>query len=420
MMTNKDGKEGSTKGRSANPLRDQLELRPVSTEYLDQYDELLRYVFQVTQTDLAESGYEEGEITRAKQPVLQRSDVIGWFNKDDELISEVSVYPCKVNVHGRIYEMGGMTGVGTYPEYSGMGLVTELIHVALMRMRDNQQWISYLYPYSVTYYRKKGWEIMSDMITFDIKDSQIPKMDSAPGYVERKTVEEEDVRDVYNQFAQVTHGAMTRTKNDWDEYWRWENEQERTAAVYYNAKNKARGFMFYWIENDVFHIKEMVCLDEEARKGLWIFIGAHFSMIERVKGRIYKNEPLAFWLEDSQIIEKIEPYYMARIVDVEQFLKNYPFADVGEPFHFVVSDPMAEWNNGAFSVRWDKEGEQHISREPLGMPVTLDIQTLSSLLMSYRRPSYFANVERLHTDKRTLQLLNTVIPDQQPYFSDYF
>lgn len=413
-------KGDSTSGSNKQIPRKNFQLRPVGMEYLDQYNELLRYVFQVTNNDLIESGYEEGEIVRSKQPVLQRSDVIGWFNKDDELISQISIYPCKVNIHGKIFEMGGVTGVGTYPEYAGMGLMNDLIRVALMRMRDAEQWISYLYPYSIPYYRRKGWEIMSDVIHYTVKDTQIPKNEATAGFVERSAVDDDDVKDVYNQFAQTTHGAMTRTKIDWEEYWRWENEEERIAAIYYNEKEKARGFMFYWIENDVFHIKDMVCLDQEARQGLWGFIAAHFSMIDKVKGNIYKNEPLAFWLEDSQIIETIEPYYMARIVDVEQFLKNYPFSDTAEPFHFYVTDPMAEWNNGPFSLRWDEDKEVHVSREATGMPVILDIQTLSSLLMSYRRPSYFAGIERLDTDRRTLQALNNIIPDQQPYFSDYF
>lgn len=42
------------------------------------------------------------------------------------------------------------------------------------------------------------------------------------------------------------------------------------------------------------------------------------------------------------------------------------------------------------------------------------------MLMGYKRPSYLARIERLHTDKRTLRLLEEIIPDGQPYFSDYF
>ena len=37
--------------------------------------------------------------------------------------------------------MGGVTGVGTYPEYAGHGLMKDLIKLALETMRADQQWI---------------------------------------------------------------------------------------------------------------------------------------------------------------------------------------------------------------------------------------------------------------------------------------
>lgn len=35
----------------------------------------------------------------------------------------------------------------------------------------------------------------------------------------------------------------------------------------------------------------------------------HFSMIDKVVGNNYTNEPMAFLLEDSEIQEEIEPVY---------------------------------------------------------------------------------------------------------------
>ena len=93
-------------------IKANLEIRPVTLDYLDQFNDLLAYVFQVTSKEVSESGYEEGELERAKRPVLEKSDVIGWFH-DDQLISQLAVYPCQVNIHGRTFNMGGLTGVGT-------------------------------------------------------------------------------------------------------------------------------------------------------------------------------------------------------------------------------------------------------------------------------------------------------------------
>ncbi|MHC5374702.1 GNAT family N-acetyltransferase [Enterococcus sp. LJL120] len=401
-------------------FRENLVLKPVGEEHVAQFNELLSYVFQFTESDLEESGFSnKRELIKSKQPILELSEVFGWFYQD-KLISQIAIYPCEVNIHGTLYQMGGVTGVGTYPEYANHGLMQDLIRVALGNMRKEKQWISYLYPYSIPYYRRKGWEIMSDKLSFKIKDVQLPKAVEVPGMVERKEVYDPDVFTVYARFARQNHGALIRSEFHWEEYWRFENEEERTAAVYYGANQEPLGVLFYWIAEDVFHIKEMFYLNLEARNGLWNFISAHFSMVDWVLGDIYKNEPLAFLLDDSQIKETIEPYFMARIVDVKEFLQRYPFDSTGKPFHFVVTDPVADWNTGIFGLIWDENDQVTVTDEAIGKPVVLDIQTLTCLMMNYRRASYLSRIERLSTDKETLHTLERILPDTEAYFSDYF
>lgn len=402
-------------------IREKLVLKPFGLEYLDQFNELLRYVFQVTNSDIQQSGYEDGEIVKSKRPILKNADVIGWFN-EDQLVSQLCIYPCQVNIHGTIFSMGGLTGVGTYPEYANLGLMNDLIKSGLQIMKNKGQWISYLYPYSIPYYRRKGWEIMSDHLTFTIKDSQIPKNISVKGFSERLPVTDPDVISVYDKFARSNHGALIRGNQEWEEYWRWENEDERTAAVYYDKDDIPQGYILYWIEEDIFHIKDIIYLNQEARIGLWNFVYAHYSMVDEVQGNIYKNDPLHFFLDDGQIKETIEPYYMARIVDVTEFLNNFPFKnlDMFTPFHFVVSDSIAEWNRGVFGLVKNEKGKLIHVNEAVGKPVYLDIQTLTTMLMSYRSPSYLHKIERIKTDENTLEILEQIIPDNQPYFSDYF
>lgn len=396
-----------------------LVIRSVEEEDVNQFNELLSYVFQVTESDIEESGFEnKREMIKSKKPILELAKVFGWFNKD-QLISQIAIYPCEVNIHGTLYKMGGVTGVGTYPEYAGHGLMSQLIRVALQNMRDNHQWISYLYPYSIPYYRRKGWEIMSDKLTFKIRDTQLPKNVEVAGMVERRDLDDKDVYKVYNQFAKENHGALQRSQFNWEEYWRYENEEERTAAIYYDQNGEAKGVLFYWIAEEVFHNKEMFYLNQEARNGLWNFISAHFSMVYWIQGNIYKNESLAFLLEDSQIKETIEPYFMARIVDIEKFLKDFPFKPFHQAFHFVVEDPIAEWNTGIFGLNWIDD-QLEITREAVGNPVYLDIQTLTCLLMNYRRAAYLARIERMKTDEETLRILERIIPDMAAYFSDDF
>ena len=401
-------------------LQERLKMRELTKQDVSQFNDLLRYAFQVTRKELMDVGWEEDEIRRSKYPVLEKATVFGWFD-DKKLASQIAIYPMKVNIHGEIFDMGGVTGVATYPEYANFGLMHALMKKALEEMKEEGQTISFLYPYSIPYYRKKGWEIISDKMEFTIKDTQLPKFVDVPGMVDRVDLESKDIKLVHDQFASTRHGVLIRRSLEWEEYFRWEVE-DLTAAVYYNQNHDPIGYLYYWIENEIFHIKEMVYLNQEGRHGLWNYISAHFSMVNEVRGANYTNEPLAFLLEDSEITEKIEPYFMARIVDLEKFLEKYPFVNTlsTNKLTFNVVDPMLDWNNGIFSVTWDEEGNNIVSREEISEPIDISIQTLVTMLMGYKRPKYLNRVEKINVPKNTIKLLERVIPLEQAYFSDYF
>lgn len=401
-------------------LQDRLKLKSVETIHGEQFNDLLRYVFQVTNRELQTFGWENREIAQSKLPILKYADVLGWFD-GDKLISQLAVYPFQVNLFGQIYEMGGLTGVGTYPEYANLGLMNKLMLHALSNMRDRKQSISYLYPYSIPYYRRKGWEIISDKISFEVQDTQLPKLKMVPGNVDRVTTEHPDIKTIYEAYALQNHGAMLRNELAWEEYLRWDLD-DMTVAIYYDGDEKPTGYLLYWIAEEVFHIKEMVYLDEEARTGLWNFISAHFSMITLVKGDIYKDEPLAFILDDGDIKETIAPYYMARIVDVGLFIEQYPFQiqETDCQVVFNLHDPMLEWNQGTFTLMVDKAGKGHL-KEGGGRPsVTIDIPTMTTMFMGYKRPTYLARIGRMQCDEASVLLLEKLIRNEHPYFSDYF
>ncbi|WHY02885.1 GNAT family N-acetyltransferase [Neobacillus sp. DY30] len=399
---------------------DRLKMGKVETKHFQQFNELLRYVFQVTKKDLQVVGWEEREIALAKKPVLEQADVIGWFD-GEKLISQLAVYPFQVNIFGRAFEMGGLTGVGTYPEYANMGLMYKLMKQALADMQQRKQSISYLFPYSIPYYRRRGWEIISDKMTFEVRDVQLPKIKKVPGYVERLPIEHSDVRTVYKLFSSTMHAAMIRNDLAWDEYWRWDVD-ELTAAVYYDHTHQPHGYLLYWISEDVLHIKEMVYMDQEARIGLWNFIGAHFSMVSKVVGNIFMNEPLAFWLEDSDIKETISPYFMARIVDIKQFIEQYPFIGTGieKTITFKLEDPMLEWNQGTFTLFVTRDGQGKLIESETTPALSLNIQTLTTMLLSYKRPSYLAAISLIKGDEQAIEALENIIGRQTPYFSDYY
>ncbi len=166
----------------------------------------------------------------------------------------------------------------------------------------------------------------------------------------------------------------------------------------------------------------MVYNNQEARIGLWNFISAHFSMVSKVVGSTYTNDPLAFWLEDGDIKETIAPYYMARIVDAQQFIAQYPFRAIGTDIQltFMLDDPILEWNQGIFTLHVSATGQGELIQSKGQPTCSLDVQTLTTMLLGYKRPSYLATIGRLVSDEQTVEILENLIERQTPYFSDYF
>ncbi len=400
----------------------EFKMRELDKGDLEQFNSLLQYAFQVTSYDLFQTGWKQDEIKYAKRPILEEAYVVGWFYHD-KLASMIVVYSMKVNVHDIIMDMGGITGVATYPEYTGRGLIHSLMRRALNYMRDQKMRISFLYPYSIPFYRKMGWEIVSDKLSFTVRDTQLPKVRPVSGMVERVDLDSEDYHNVHSYFALQRHGTLIRDALAWEEYWRWDNE-DIIVAVYYSKEHKPLGYVVYYIANEIFHIKEMVYLNIEANYGLWNYISAHFSMITQVQGDNYSGEPMAYLFEDSEITETISPYIMARIIDVREFLSEYPFQIQPEDFklHFRVHDTMMPWNDGDYMVSW-REGktvcEQVENNQSINV-VELSVNTLTAMLMGYKRPSYLYEHERIRTEYYMLTWLERLIPVEKPYFSDYF
>ena len=144
--------------------------------------------------------------------------------------------------------------------------------------------------------------------------------------------------------------------------------------------------------------------------------------IEQAQERMGQADP-SDYVKLGEIQAEIEPYIMARIVDFEEFIRQYPFdiISIHDDLHFIIDDPIMECNCGDFSLRWDAAGNTILERGGTrGETVRCDIQTLTAMFYGYKRPTYLKRVERLQANDTAVRILEDIIPIEQPYFSDYF
>lgn len=398
-------------------MQNDMELRKLTADDYEACMALSEYAFQFTLS--------EEQLEKRRQEFATHN-VLGVY-ADGQVGAKLQIIPFQTYIQGRAFEMGGIAGVATWPEYRRKGWVAGLLRYALEEMNRNKQSVSFLHPFSFGFYRKYGWETYVEFKKYKLTTSMLPTKKQTPGTIKRGNPELPVLKQIYDEYAARYNGTLNR-----DDAW-WSNsvyvKKGSQRAIYYNETGIPQGYIFYEVKEGKFTIGEMVYLNEEARQGLWTFIANHDSMIDEVTLQAPASDLLAFQLDNPRIQQEVVPYFMARIVSVEQFISQYPFASQDSPVQILleVQDAHAPWNEGVWELNvalngtasiWKKaETERHAQND---QPIRLTIQTLTAILMGYRRPVEMARIGRLEGPANAIEALEKAVPKRETYLLDFF
>lgn len=392
-----------------------MEIKVLTEEHYLQSLKLSEYAFQykVPESDIPK-----------RLGTLKKHRLLGIF-EGEELASKLHILSLKVKLGHQEWKMGGIAGVATYPEHRRKGHVNALMKRALKDMEQGGNIVSFLHPFQIDFYRRFGWEIVSDNRKITIEKIDLKPVERQEGIIKRHTENRhsEAIERVYDRYAEL-HSAMLARDPEW---WRTSIYGEQTAAVYYDRANEAAGYLIYEVKDNVMKVEEFVSLNHEARKGLWNFICQHDSMVERVEVLTSVHEPFPFFLKEPKLKTEIYPYFMGRIVNAEKALSSYPFSNrpEGKNVFIHLEDGAAPWNAGTFIIGQEdvkfhpvKEGGSCVTAPKRG--VHLNINTLTAMLFGYKRPMELFELELITGDIDEVKELEHIIPAFKPFFYDFF
>lgn len=348
---------------------------------------------------------------------MKESHEIYGIMEGEDLVAKLHLIPFHIYIGKEKFKMGGVAGVATYPEYRRSGYVKELLQHSLQIMKKDGYTVSMLHPFAVSFYRKYGWELCANLVTCHMTKSDLVMKKQVNGTVKRFNKEKhpEEVEKLYEVFAERFSGMLVREKN----WWLQAVYDDLTLAIYYDENKRAAGYMLYKIENYKMTVEEFVPLRNEARNGLWNFICQHDSMIKELEMTVSENEPLLYSLQEPRVKTEIKPYFMGRIVDVEQFLKQYElnWNNVQQEVILHITDAFAPWNN--VTVRLANH-EITIVEETTEKGIKLDINALSAIMFGYKRPLELNELELISGSDEAIRSIENLVPVRKPFIYDFF
>ncbi|PKJ53000.1 GNAT family N-acetyltransferase [Bacillus sp. SN10] len=377
----------------------------------DKFREALRLSEYAFQYKVDEDRLQQ-QITKMKE-----SHEVYGIMEGENLAAKLHLIPFHIYIGKEKFKMGGVAGVATYPEYRRSGYVKELLQHSLQTMKKDGYIVSMLHPFAVSFYRKYGWELCANLLVCHMTKSDLVMKKQVNGTVKRfnKENHQEEVEKLYETFAERFSGMLVRN----EKWWLQAVYDDLTLAIYYDENQTAAGYMLYKIENYKMTVDEFVPLHNEARNGLWNFICQHDSMIKELEMTVSENEPLLYTLQEPRVKTEIKPYFMGRIVDVEQFLKQYElnWNNVQQEVILHIKDSFAQWNN--ITVRLANH-EITIIEEPMDKGIKLDINALSTILFGYRRPLELNELELISGSEEEIQAFEKIVPVRKAFIYDFF
>lgn len=327
-----------------------------------------------------------------------RNRCFGTFLDDDETICGVvnsREYLCHFD--GGTYKLGGVGGVSTLPQYRRGGVIRACMTASLKDMYANDFTFAFLYPFSMQYYRKFGFEAGAPEYRWSVPFTAMKPQDVG-GHVEQifPGGDFTPLLTVYNAFyadhnlsaVRETYDKGLEKANLWND--------KRYVFVWYNNENQPRGLMItHKIEEDGVTYLDcthtfqspggFLACDVEAFNGLLFFAKSAFSSdYEKLRFIVPSDMHLEQLIgENTRTFCSVFPNGMLRVVNVERVLENCACRGTGEITLRIEDDIITE-NNDTWRLHFALGEQNKVEKTDAVPDLILNIRAFSALITGAR------------------------------------
>ena len=366
---------------------------------LEQYNKVVAYVF-------AENSIEDMATENAQ--TLPEWTTAAF--DDGRCIATMGTFPFTVRLNGSPVKMGGVTQVGTLPEYRRQGLLRKIMTQGFAEMQERGQYLAILWASMGAIYPRFGYGLASTSVNYTF-DPRFAGFESGPEPTGKVTMmPKEDafpiMKQLYIQRAAPRNLQIHRATVMWDtdNFRPSKKGQPVYSAVYRNGDGEARGYIVYETEDrqsagpgprQVFKIKDFGYLDMDAYRGLWEYIRRHDLVSTVEMHNVGEDDPAPDLLLEPRILRRsTQDAIWLRVVDIEKAMPQRPYGGRGELTFRVPDDRMCPWNNGAWLMETD--GTTTSIRKTDRTPeIEMPLNTLASLIVGHRPATHYSRIGKL-------------------------
>jgi predicted acetyltransferase len=352
------------------------------------------------------------------------------------MVTTFATIPFTAHCNGVAAKLGGVSAVGTRPEYRRQGIMGRIMRQAIAEMRDRGQCVAALWASQAAIYQRYGFALATHNVHYTLDPADIHFMAAAPseGACQRYQPEEglTLIKQVYTRFVEPRMLALHRSDMLWTRAVLNTNPANGPThiVVYTAAADGPQGYMVYTLRRGkVDHasrsqelvIRDVGWLTPEAYLALWNFIAKH-DLVGRVHvRRLPVDDPTPVFVQEPRLLHaELHEGIWLRLTDVVGALEARGYASAGRLIIEVGGDDIADWNNGVVQVETVGVTTQ-VTPSSLTPDIRLGIAALAALYSGKHTAYTLANWGLLRGDASALATAGQLFQTRYaPHCPDHF
>ncbi len=398
-----------------------LTIKKLSEEYKEELMDLWDYCF-------AGGGETSEEDWKRYFAILNLDNCLGYF-LDGKIASTYAILSYKMFVRGVLMKMGGIAAVATKPEFRKQKQITELIKESFKVMRKNKEYISVLYPFKFSFYRRYGYESCSEFswIISQPKNILLPK-DFQP--LKIKEVSHDESFELCMPIREKIGSKFNLTIFDDLSDWKFHHLKKKSKVYVIEDKGENVGYF---------------TTDLEKREGNWNVrlilknvivdsVVACLTVLDFIKKHSDQNKDFSYpLLGDEHIIDYFDDLWeagfkyqmsggpMFRVVDVKKAMELLEFdKSLDLTFSLKIDDEYAPWNSEPMLITI-MNGKAKVTKAIAeNIDLTTEIKAFTQLFVGYRTIYDLQAIKKVKIKKQDLEKFDKVFPKRFTRLRTFF
>ncbi len=294
-------------------------------------------------------------------------------------------------------------GVASKPEYRRMGGVRAVFNTAFEHAINEGAVVSILYPFSIEYYRKFGYEVILRCVHAQCSFKAFENIERFNEVTLARNEHKEIIKDIYTEIAKKQN--MMFARDNYESF--CFTPYKSCLYTYFVNRDDAKGYVTFTLNRSgrTVNISELLFSNKTALLNLLGFVRIYDGNYDSVNfDKLSVASPVFEVIKDeNRLVNRVYTYEgAARILDVKKILEDTQYPNEKGCFSIKITDNQIDKNNGIFTVIY--EGGKGTVKKDVSteFDIAMDIPAVSRIVLGREgltldEMSYITNV-KIKTD----------------------